>query len=605
MVRISKRGKTRRNTCDKMKLKDIVSNITSVKALVVAALAYSHSVSSLAFQNNNGIIPLLLSGVGRQDLYLFKHTQHSYASSDDDVVTSENGKSYGLGGTFPVWLHQYNQRDDTSIPTPVKISQLRNKMATISHLSEAEIERVLLGVRLAVDSIPASSSILFPTNLQGDTTLNGVVSFLLLLVEFMEMRTEALIGAAFHYCSCLQAIEDENRFENENVSLANGVGGSFDTVYLTPLASSRLSGFGPKTERIAIEAGRLRGAEGAAATILGRGKKNSENGTGSTRNAPLSVKNAEFAKNFRSLLLTTNAGGEWRSLAIRCAASLYRLQGLEGYRLNHLGPHVPPTRNEIGMAREALHIYSPLSHRLGMHRLKNELEEVAFRTLFRRQYKAVTSLLYDPIYGVRKNARGLPIYGRETSPFYFASFVDDDSPQNIGEGESISYGMQSVIEDVKSLVERILIEDTTLMEFISSLKVTARVKEPYSLWRKMLKIRQRKIELGEKSPVMSVLEVPDALALRVILQARKLTADEDNEVTARREQELCYYVRDLCIDNLPSTPYPSNGEDYNILGADIEKDYIKNSKKNGYQSLHYKSRIRFHGQKFPFEVQST
>ena len=58
-------------------------------------------------------------------------------------------------------------------------------------------------------------------------------------------------------------------------------------------------------------------------------------------------------------------------------------------------------------------------------------------------------------------------------------------------------------------------------------------------------VRQRKFELGEKSPVMSVLEVPDALALRVILQRRKLTADEDNEVTARQEKELCYYVRDL------------------------------------------------------------
>jgi len=75
-------------------------------------------------------------------------------------------------------------------------------MATISHLSEAEIERVFLGIRLAVDYIPVGSSILFPINLHGDTTLNGVVSFLLLLVEFMEMITEALISAAFHYCSC-------------------------------------------------------------------------------------------------------------------------------------------------------------------------------------------------------------------------------------------------------------------------------------------------------------------------------------------------------------------------------------------------------------------
>ena len=45
------------------------------------------------------------------------------------------------------------------------------------------------------------------------------------------------------------------------------------------------------------------------------------------------------------------------------------------------------------VCREAFHIYAPLASRMGMHRLKNELEHAAFKVLYRRQHRTYESLL--------------------------------------------------------------------------------------------------------------------------------------------------------------------------------------------------------------------
>ncbi|EEC49272.1 predicted protein, partial [Phaeodactylum tricornutum CCAP 1055/1] len=88
--------------------------------------------------------------------------------------------------------------------------------------------------------------------------------------------------------------------------------------------------------------------------------------------------------NLRQLLLSETR--DWRALAIRAGACLYRLRGLlksDSYELT-------PERVRVG--REALSIYAPLASRLGMHRLKNELEGAAFRVLYQRQYQAVNAM---------------------------------------------------------------------------------------------------------------------------------------------------------------------------------------------------------------------
>merc|ERR1712086_493692 len=90
---------------------------------------------------------------------------------------------------------------------------------------------------------------------------------------------------------------------------------------------------------------------------------------------------------------------------------------------------------------------------------------------------------------------------------------------------------------------------------------------------------------------LSILDIPDAVAVRVVFSARKLAPDESDATTEQRERELCYYLNDLCQQTWPK------------VGDSRFKDYVKNPKENGYQSLHYPSRKRWRGTEWPFEVQ--
>ena len=45
---------------------------------------------------------------------------------------------------------------------------------------------------------------------------------------------------------------------------------------------------------------------------------------------------------------------------------------------------------QVKIAQETMDLYSPLAHRLGMYRIKLELEDTAFRYLHPEEYKALT-----------------------------------------------------------------------------------------------------------------------------------------------------------------------------------------------------------------------
>merc|ERR1712086_13745 len=96
---------------------------------------------------------------------------------------------------------------------------------------------------------------------------------------------------------------------------------------------------------------------------------------------------------------------------------------------------------------------------------------------------------------------------------------------------------------------------------------------------------------GVNTRHLSILDIPDAVAVRVVFSARKLAPDESDATTEQRERELCYYLNDLCQQTWPK------------VGDSRFKDYVKNPKENGYQSLHYSSRKRWRGTEWPFEVQ--
>jgi len=232
----------------------------------------------------------------------------------------------------------------------------------------------------------------------------------------------------------------------------------------------------------------------------------------------------------RNLLLTDTR--DWRALAIRSAACLHMLRQDEDKK----------------SAREALYTFAPLASRLGMHRLKNELEGDAFRALYRRQYETVSSLSSE----VKSNGNS-----------------------------TIAESMEQVLKSVKKDIEAVLASDTVFCSTTESFEVTARVKEPYSMWKKML-----------RQGSDHVLDVPDAIAFRIVLKAKKLSEDEPEQVSQARERALCYYAQHLCQQSW--APLKDNPR---------LKDYIENPKPNGYQSLHYTASNQWKGECWTMEIQ--
>jgi ppGpp synthetase/RelA/SpoT-type nucleotidyltranferase len=263
---------------------------------------------------------------------------------------------------------------------------------------------------------------------------------------------------------------------------------------------------------------------------------------------------AEYS-DVRDLLLSVME--DWRALAIRCVASLYRLERV----LASLPPGIPGTGEYLRRtadvtlaARESIRVYANLSQRLGLHRLKTQLEGKAFRILYPRQFSAVSTLFRQ-------------------------------------KGES----MKAVSSFLSSQVKKMLHEDESLMAQLEDVELTSRVKEPYSFWKKLLKKRQEDQsglhEFLTASNEISVIDVQDGVALRVIIKARKLTPSESDEATRSRERMLCYYVHHLIRSRWPA------------VDLSRIKDYIQKPKSNGYQSLHHTSVITRNGEQIPFEVQ--
>ena len=163
------------------------------------------------------------------------------------------------------------------------------------------------------------------------------------------------------------------------------------------------------------------------------------------------------AENFKKLLLTMS--DDIRVILIKICDRLHNMRTLVSQ----------PANKQYKIAGETLYIYAPLANRLGLNKIKTELEDLSFKYEHPEEYKAIQDKLAST---------------REQRDMLFAQFTDP----------------------IREALDKIGLQ----------YQIKARVKSPYSIWNKM----QNKHVTFE--------EIYDILAVRIIFEP-KVREEEINE----------------------------------------------------------------------------